>query len=116
MRECQETKEQIEQDADYEIMSLKASYEHKLADERRTILKLKAEINLLKKRIGGLQKDIDDQRLHISKLKTEISKLNNTILLLEKDISGLKKEVLDRDDTIQEKVPFSTAPFRFFSH
>ena len=39
-----------------------------------------------------------------SSVKVETIKLNNIIKNLEKDIAGLKKEIQERDETIQDKV------------
>ena len=42
----------------------------------------------------------------IDHLRTEKLKLETVIKSLEKDISGLKKEIQERDETIQDKVKF----------
>lgn len=52
----------------------------------------------------SLQKEIEDRQGEIEKLKTEQQKLHGVIRSLEKDIQGLKKEILERDETIQDKV------------
>ncbi len=52
----------------------------------------------------SLQKEIDDHKQEIKMYQGETTKLNNVIRNLEKDISGLKKEIQERDETIQDKV------------
>ena len=52
----------------------------------------------------SLLKEIDDLKEDIKKSHTENTKLNNVIRNLEKDIAGLKKEIQERDETIQDKV------------
>jgi len=53
---------------------------------------------------SSLQKDIDDHKDEIKKYQAEKAKLETIIRNLEKDILGLKKEIQERDDTIQDKV------------
>ena len=53
------------------------------------------------------QKEIDDHKEEIKRYQTETMKLNNVIRNLEKDIQGLKKEILERDETIQDKVSWN---------
>lgn len=58
----------------------------------------------MRKKFTSLQKEIDDHKDEIKKYQVETTKLNNVIRNLEKDISGLKKEIQERDETIQDKV------------
>lgn len=52
----------------------------------------------------SLQREIDNRNLDIGKLKVEQQKLHGVIKALEKDIMGLKREIQERDETIQNKV------------
>ena len=52
----------------------------------------------------SLQKDIDEHKSEIQRMHGEQSKLQGIIKSLEKDIYGLKKEIQERDETIQDKV------------
>lgn len=52
----------------------------------------------------SLQREIDNRNLDIEKLKVEQQKLHGVIKALEKDIMGLKREIQERDETIQDKV------------
>lgn len=53
---------------------------------------------------ASLQREIDSRDLEIEKLKVEQQKLHGIIKALEKDIMGLKREIQERDETIQDKV------------
>lgn len=52
----------------------------------------------------SLQKDIDEHKSEIQRMHGEQNKLQGIIKSLEKDIYGLKKEIQERDETIQDKV------------
>lgn len=52
----------------------------------------------------SLQKEIDDYKAEIQRQQNENNKLQGVIKSLEKDIYGLKKEIQERDETIQDKV------------
>jgi len=47
---------------------------------------------------------MEDQKEGVRKQQAEVSKLNAVIRDMEKDIIVLKKEIQERDDTIQDKV------------
>lgn len=103
-REYEETKRQIEEDADREILDIKNKYERKLRDEKESNQKLRGETGIMRKKFTSLQREIEDHKEEIKKFQQETSKLNNIIRNLEKDIAGLKKEIQERDETIQDKV------------
>ena len=103
-REYEETKRQIEEDADREILDMKNKYERKLKEEKEANTKLKGETGIMRKKFLSLQTEIGDQKEDIKRCNQEISKLNTVIRNLEKDIAGLKKEIQERDETIQDKV------------
>ena len=66
--------------------------------------KLKSESGILGKKFSSLQKEMEDQRESVRKQQAEVVKLNAVIRDMEKDIVVLKKEIAERDDTIQDKV------------
>ncbi|XP_052776281.1 cilia- and flagella-associated protein 57-like isoform X2 [Mya arenaria] len=101
--EYEETKKQIEEDADREILDIKNKYERRLRDEKEANMRLKGETGIMKKKFTSLQKEIDDHKEEIKKYQAEKAKLESIIRNLEKDILGLKKEIQERDDTIQDK-------------
>lgn len=53
---------------------------------------------------SSLQKEIEERTNDIEILKAEQMKLQGVIKSLEKDIQGLKREIQERDETIQDKV------------
>lgn len=52
----------------------------------------------------SLQREIDNRNLDLENLMVEQQKLHGVIKALEKDIVGLKREIQERDETIQDKV------------
>ena len=102
-KEFDETKRQLEDDADREIEELKEKYEAKLATEREAALRLKGENGIMRKKFTALQKDIEDQKDTIQGLYENKKQLHEHIASLEKDIQGLKKEIRERDETIGDK-------------
>ncbi|XP_028390638.1 cilia- and flagella-associated protein 57-like [Dendronephthya gigantea] len=103
VREHEETKRQIEEDADREILDIKNKYERRLREEKEQNLRLKGETGIMRKKFTSLQKEIDDYKTEIQRLHGEQNKLQGVIKSLEKDIYGLKKEIQERDETIQDK-------------
>ncbi|XP_078485320.1 cilia- and flagella-associated protein 57 [Ciona intestinalis] len=102
-REYEETKRQIEEDADREILDIKNKYERRLRDEIETNMRLKGESGIMRKKFNSLNKEIDSKNEEIKTMQQEKLKLENVIKSLEKDIHGLKKEIQERDETIQDK-------------
>jgi hypothetical protein len=60
-----------------------------------------------------METDATDFKRKIESLNLDVQKGNNIITSLKKDIEGLKKEIQERDDTIQDKVNFDL--FNFFN-
>ena len=75
----------------------------RLRDERDANARLRGETGIMRKKFTSLQNEIDVHKEDIKKLQGENGKLNNVIKNLEKDIAGLKKEIQERDETIQVK-------------
>lgn len=59
---------------------------------------------------SSLQKEIEERTNDIELLKAEQMKLQGVIKSLEKDIQGLKREIQERDETIQDKVRTALCP------
>lgn len=59
---------------------------------------------------SSLQKEIEERTNDIEILKAEQMKLQGVIKSLEKDIQGLKREIQERDETIQDKVRAALRP------
>ena len=73
--------------------------------------KLKSESGILRKKFSSLQKEMEDQKEGVRKQQAEVTKLNAVIRDMEKDIVVLKKEIQERDDTIQDKVAAAFSHF-----
>jgi peptidoglycan hydrolase CwlO-like protein len=54
--------------------------------------------------VGSLEEDIEVHKGDIDKLKIEVKKRDGIINSLKTDIEGLRKEIEERDETIQDKV------------
>lgn len=59
----------------------------------------------------SLQNDIEEHKADITRLQGEVKKRDSIISSLKNDIDGLKKEIQERDDTIQDKVITRAAVF-----
>mmetsp|Transcript_21132 Transcript_21132/g.47585 ORF Transcript_21132/g.47585 Transcript_21132/m.47585 type:complete len:661 (-) Transcript_21132:39-2021(-) len=103
MRELEETRKQVEEDADQEIEELKDKYESKLGAERDQHLRLKGENGIMRKKFHAQLKEIEAAKDDNKKLVTRQKELYHQISMLEKEISGLKKEIRERDETIGDK-------------
>ena len=67
-------------------MALKNRYERALKDEQETVLKLKGENGILRKKFKTLQGDIDDHKKKREDMEAEQQRLHAHIKALEKDI------------------------------
>ncbi|XP_075215374.1 testes of unusual size [Lycorma delicatula] len=103
MREHEEIKDQIEDDADREIVELRTRYEDFLQEEREVNIRLRGETGVMKKKFISAQKDIEELKHQVLTLHGEQTSLKKIIQDLEKDISDLKKEIAERDNTIHDK-------------
>lgn len=52
LREYEETKKQIEEDADREILDIKNKYERKLREEKEANLRLKGETGIMRRKVS----------------------------------------------------------------
>lgn len=68
MREHEYIKQTIEDDADREIVELKATYASQLRDEKHSNIVLKGETDVLKKKIVSLQTINEDYKIKVSLL------------------------------------------------
>ena len=51
-----------------------------------------------------MEADAEVNKKKVEQLNADVKKGNDTIASLRKDIEGFKKEIQERDDTIQDKV------------
>merc|ERR1712137_1182304 len=95
--------EQIEDEQESEICSLKNEFESKINLEHENSLKLRGENGIMKKKFITMKTEIDDLKEVLAKKGVEASKLQQNIRNLEKDISLLKKHIEEKEQTIEEK-------------
>ncbi|KAJ3119349.1 Cilia- and flagella-associated protein 57 [Nowakowskiella sp. JEL0407] len=98
----QMTKE-VEEDTENEVVQIQHGFETKLREEQQSLSVIRNENNEMKKKYEMLTKDIEDHKTKLNKMFTEERKLHGIIKGFEKDIMGVKREMQERDDTIQDK-------------
>merc|ERR1711915_413350 len=103
VREFEEHKKQIEEDADREIIEMRTKYEKRLRESLESNMQLKGENGILQKKFASLNKEIETHQQDKRRLASDKDKLNDVIKSLEKDIQSLRKEIQERDETIQDK-------------
>ncbi|CAF3796054.1 unnamed protein product, partial [Rotaria magnacalcarata] len=102
-RDHEETKRQIEEDADEEILKLMQTHEQALIECKEENANLRNKSTTFQRKVKDLEESIKKKDSDLASLKNEESKLQNAIRGLKKDIEGLKKEIQERDETIQDK-------------
>nr|CAD7403161.1 unnamed protein product [Timema cristinae] len=103
VKEHEEIKQQLEDDADREIIELRTAFEKELKEERENMTKLRGETGVMRKKYVSSQKEIEESKHQIHTLQQEQIKFKQIITSLERDIADLKKEINERDGTIQDK-------------
>jgi len=103
VRAFEETKTQLEEDADREIDNLKKKYEVMLRVEHDIGLRLKGENGIMRKKFNALKRDIKTQEDDIAMLNEHKANLNLNIQNLENEMASLRKEIAARDETIGDK-------------
>eukprot|EP00912_Choanoflagellata_sp_UC4_P001630 UC4_evm3s1043 len=103
MKDYQETKRQIEEDADRELLAIKNKYEERLAQEKQQTKDLKGKHGILNKQHESLKNEMKAKEMEQEDLHVEMRKQEARILTLQKDIASGKKEIEERDETIQDK-------------
>lgn len=68
-REHETIKSSIEDDADREIVEIKAAYEMQLKEEKDANVRLKGETGLMKKKLITAHKEIDELKHQVLQLK-----------------------------------------------
>ncbi|KAJ3101659.1 Cilia- and flagella-associated protein 57 [Phlyctochytrium planicorne] len=94
---------EIEEDANDEILQIGYSFESKLKAERESLSAIKEENLAMRSRFEKLTAEIEENKGGLNKMFTEERRLHGIIKGLEKDIIGVKREMQERDDTIQDK-------------
>ncbi|KAG5880638.1 hypothetical protein JTB14_037290 [Gonioctena quinquepunctata] len=96
-------KQQIEDDADREIYELKESHEKELKEEQDLNIRLRGEAAVVKKKYLAAQKESEDFKHKVFSMENEHIKFKGIIYNLEKEIIDTRKEIQERDQTIDEK-------------
>ncbi|KAJ3114592.1 Cilia- and flagella-associated protein 57 [Phlyctochytrium bullatum] len=94
---------EIDEDANEEILQIGYSFESKLKAERESLSAIKEENVAMRSRFEKLTAEIEENKGGLNKMFTEERRLHGIIKGLEKDIIGVKREMQERDDTIQDK-------------
>ena len=71
--------------------------------ERETLVKVRGELGILKKKYSNSQKEMESQKGNIDWMNKEQGRLKTDIKNNEKDKVELKKEMKGRDGTILDK-------------
>ncbi|KAG0554261.1 hypothetical protein KC19_12G077500 [Ceratodon purpureus] len=102
-RDFEEVRRQHEEDQDQELEDTKLSYEIMLSSEKDTLLRIKGENGIMKKKMFEFAKDIEIQREELRLLFQQKKELYEIISIMERDMIGLRKDIQERDETITEK-------------
>lgn len=108
VKEFEEIKKQIEEDCDTEIIDLKTKYETLLKDEIQKKEKMDTDLANYRKKVDKVQVEVSNFKNKIDQLNLDLQKSSNVIASLKKDIESQKKEIQERDETIQDKVTKKT--------
>lgn len=93
----------VENDNDRKMIEFQFQYENKMRDENDAMLKWRADAGVLNKRLISLTLDFEKLQKEKSTLLDEHHKTKTIIQNHLKDNQELKKEIEDRDSTIQDK-------------
>ncbi|KAJ3066607.1 Cilia- and flagella-associated protein 57 [Podochytrium sp. JEL0797] len=94
---------EIEEEQDGEVLQIGFSFETKLKTERESLSAIKGENQSMRARYEKLTKEIEENKNALNKMFLEEKRLHGIIKGLEKDIVGVRREMQERDDTIQDK-------------
>jgi cilia- and flagella-associated protein 57 len=103
MKEHDELRHMVEEDADMEIVDVRARYETALFDLKETNMRVKGENGLIKKKIGNFLKDIDDHKAQVIKYQADLAQQTALNKAQEKEIESWKKELKEREENLQDK-------------
>ena len=93
IRSIEEILKQTEEDADKEILEMKTKYEKELKTERETLVKVRGELGISRKKNVSTLKDLDSQKENIDWMSKEQVKMKGEIRSNEKDKTDLKRSV-----------------------
>ncbi|KAJ3057267.1 hypothetical protein HK097_009926 [Rhizophlyctis rosea] len=93
----------ISTDTDHEILTLHHSFELGLKKERDSLSSIKDENAAMLNRFRDLMRQIDEQKEANARMEKEEGRLKGIIKGLERDVLGVRREMQERDETIQDK-------------
>ena len=88
---------------DKEILEMKTKYEKDLKAERETLVKVRGELGIMKKKNINSLKELDSHKENIDWMGKEQVRFKIEIKTSEKDKIDLKREIRSRDSTILNK-------------
>ncbi|OAD56123.1 WD repeat-containing protein 65 [Eufriesea mexicana] len=94
---------QVEDDVDKEILDLRTNYETLLYKEKELNIRLKGEAGMMRNRYMASLKDVEELKRQVQRVQSEYIYFQKTIQELEKDKEDLRKEINERDITIQDR-------------
>ena len=103
MKSLEEVLKQTEEDADKEILEMKTKYEKDLKVERESLVKVRGELGIMKKKNMNSLKELDTHKENIDWMGKEQVRFKIEIKTGEKDKIDLKREIRSRDSTILGK-------------
>ena len=103
MKSLEEVLKQTEEDADKEILEMKTKYEKDLKVERESLVKVRGELGIMKKKNMNSLKELDSHKENIDWMGKEQVRFKIEIKTGEKDKIDLKREIRSRDSTILNK-------------
>ncbi|KAI9217791.1 hypothetical protein BC828DRAFT_390267 [Blastocladiella britannica] len=86
-----------------EVLQIQFYYEQRLKDERQTLKQIQTENEEMHKKYDSLVKKIEANKIELQKMAVEERRLQSIIKTFEKEISGARRELQERDDTIEDK-------------
>ena len=102
-KEHDELRHMIEEDADMEMIDIRAHYETAIFELKESNMRLKGENGVTKKKVHNLLKDIDDSKAEVMKYRADLAKKMTVTKGLEKEIESWKKELKEREENVQDK-------------
>ncbi|KNE58616.1 hypothetical protein AMAG_18279 [Allomyces macrogynus ATCC 38327] len=93
----------IDAGTEQEILQMQYYYEQRLKDERASLKLIQLENEEMHKKYEGLLKRIEGNKAELQKMSNDEHKLTAIIKTLEKDIAGARRELQEREDTIEDK-------------
>ena len=103
VKSMEEILKQTEEDADKEILEMKTKYEKDLKVERESLVKVRGELGIMKKKNMNSLKELDSHKENIDWMGKEQVRFKIEIKTGEKDKIDLKREIRSRDSTILNK-------------